>query len=286
MSFDYVWKSSASQFSSNTLTIPDSSALYWMHIGVEVPAGTQAHIQIAGTSMSIWKTYSALNGIDTMTSDGFVQASPGTKLTLITEYATSSSQFNQTYWMGFRLDNYFSPLVAFSVALSKSYGIVGNAIPFDIVLLNAGNKWYSSTSEFIPPQSGIYFFRFSVGVIHGPGSYAETYNVGVQINGEYPCVLQTGIAAFVTENTISPSATFDIVGRTCLLELDTNDRVSVYLIDTRFDSGNNVIISSTTYQQTTFSGFLYSPFAFVFKVSVTRISCWLIKAKYLYCQFT
>lgn len=260
MPFDNVLTTNFSQFSGNTLTIPDTNALYWMHIGVEVPAGTKAHIQVTGTSLSIWKTHTALNDFDSMTSDGFVQTSQGTKLTLSTDYATVSSPYLQPYWVGFRLDNYFTSLVAFSVALSTQFGVLNGVVPFDIILLNIGNGWQQDgTYQFVPPRAGIYYFKFSGGV-----AYNRIYLLGLQINGQNPCSFQTGVAHFVPQNVNSPFDTFDVVSRSCMVEMATTDTAAVYLLakmvallDTTY-----YVISSATYQQTSFSGFLYSPLLF------------------------
>ena len=264
MSFTYVFTSAFSHFSGNAFTIPDSNALYWMHIGIDVPATTQAHLQVTGTKLSIWKTHAALNGIDTMTNDGFVQASQGTKLTLSTDFAASSSSFEQPYWVGFRLDNYFSPLVAFSVALSTPFSDSNVAIPFDIVLYNIGNGWQSSNFQFIPPQTGIYFFRFSAGVVSN-----NTYQIGFKLNDQYPCSLQTGLALFVPPSQASPFDTFDVVSRTCMVEMQTSDIASIVMFGKAWWTNDaDVITSSTVYQQTTFKGFLYSPISFPMRVSI------------------
>ena len=256
MSFDNIIKTSFSHFSSNTLTIPDSNALYWMHIGIDVPANTQAHLQLTGSTLSIWKTHSALNGVDTMTNDGFVQASQGTQLTLSTDFATNSSAINQPYWVGFRLDNYFSPLIAFSVILTSAYGNPNAPVPFDVVLLNLGQGWLHK--EFVPPYAGIYFFRLSVGV-----SFSTPCQLSLRVNGQYPCSFQTGLANYVTAGDNK----FDIVSRTCMIDMETTDVASVYLI-TRMLNNAPCIIGSTKYQQTAFSGFLYSPVSFFTRVSI------------------
>jgi hypothetical protein len=223
-----------------------------MHIATDVPAYTMANMTVPGTSLRIVKSYTTINDTDTMSCDAVVAANPGTVFRVSTGYASSSSVFDIPTWVAFRLDNYFSPLVAFSVACSSRIGgeSLNIAVPFDIEFVDTANAWSSTTKQFTAPQTGIYVFKFSGGVI-----FDTTYLMGLFVDGSVKAAIETGIAKFLANS----STALDVVGTTAMLPVSAGSAVTVMLI--RFTGYDlQPVYSDPVNLLTTFSGFMYSPY--------------------------
>src|SRR5689334_4280195 len=90
--------------STSSLSVT-TSALYWMHVSVDVPAQTQARLFVTGMenpTLVIVKNHTSLSSVDTMSRDGVVSVPIGRTLTLTTDYPTNGTLYYQPYWAGFR----------------------------------------------------------------------------------------------------------------------------------------------------------------------------------------
>lgn len=141
-----------------------SRSLYWMHIGVEITPLTPAYVRLfttTNTSLSI-KTTSTENNTQTISISGLVQLEPGTQMSLISGHNVTAA-----YWLGFTLNKWLDPLVAFYVACSEStlYNSVlmyNTHIRYDVVIFNEGNAWDTGNSRFVAPRDGVYLFSANI----------------------------------------------------------------------------------------------------------------------------
>jgi hypothetical protein len=156
--------SSASYFIVPALNI--SRCLYWMHIGVEVPANSQAYARLStDTNFSFFINKTDVDSSPgTISRSGLVPLEPETHLSVISRYPVTSA-----YWSGFLLNNLMNPLVAFYVGRSNSTKptdyistIDSQHITYDTVIVNDGNGWNAENSQFKAPHTGIYLFSVSV----------------------------------------------------------------------------------------------------------------------------
>ena len=227
--FDYTMTSNWSCFQTNGtyqpafLVVP-TSAVYWMHISVDVPVRTQAHLFLVGTTyqFAIVRNHTSLPGSDTMIRDGVVSLAAGQSVTLVTDYPVQFTGLRQPYWAGFRLDNYFSPLIAISVACTTpviSWAGHQEPIVYDRVLVNIGSAWNTMTNQFTAPVTGIYLFSFSAGVMR-----RANWNpvlVELLVNGLTIKVMGGGVNRHMTQDN-----TIDFISRTFLLVLSQYDNVT------------------------------------------------------------
>ena len=254
MPIDIVMTSNWSCFRLNSTTQSVSlavttSAIYWMHISVDVPMNTPAHLFLSGVSYQFAIVKQALiPGGDTMIRDGVVNVEAGQLVTLVCNYPTEETDLQQPYWAGFRLDNYFSPLIAMSVACTTSVNSwAGHQEPivYDRVLVNIGSAWNTMTNQFTAPVTGIYLFSFSAGVMR-----RANWNpvlVELLVNGMTRKVMGGGVNKQMTQDN-----TIDFISRTFLLVLNKNDNVT------------SVVVESTAYSdktnwQNALHAILYSP---------------------------
>ena len=108
---------------------------------------------------------------------------------------------------------------------------------FDIVSINRGNGWSPSSNAFIAPVTGIYYFSFSFGVQPNQGGLWGYIQIGSTIVCS-SAVLDTDLVGL------------DLSSRGCLLSVKSGDLIKAI-------SHNSM--SDSSYAETTFKGFLYSP---------------------------
>ena len=212
---------------------PSKASIYWMHFGADVPARTMANITLVGSPMNTLKTYSDLIQVDTIAREGVVSAQPYDLNYIASLYSTQ-----RVYWSGFRLDNYFSPLVAFYVARTSPISTIGY-LSYDRTLINEGNGWNSTTNRFVAPYSGVYFFSVSLGQLPKNRTILQIFK-----NGAAVVTIGTAMANLMGSGQ-------DLVGRSHLMSLNVNDYVETY-----FSEGNP--FSDSTNLQISFSGFFYN----------------------------
>jgi hypothetical protein len=254
---------SASYFIVPALNI--SHCLYWMHIGLEVPATTQANVQLStATNFSFF-----INKIDidrspgTISRSGLVQLEPGTHVSVISRYQAASA-----YWSGFLLNNLMNPLVAFYVGKSNSSSpynhsiSIGNLkhLTYDTIVVNEGNGWNAENSQFRALHAGIYLFSVSVAK-NGNMSTAWMILVSLVVNnpGE-PNYAVYGMGKM----DLDSNDNMNTMSTSHLINLAKNDTVRVNCPDT------STLYSDPGTLATSLSGFYYSPMAVD---NVTQVLC-------------
>ena len=215
------------------LAPPSKTSIYWLHFGADIPASTMANITLVGSAMNSLKTYANLTKTDSISREGVVSVQPYDLIYIASMYSTQ-----RIYWSGFRLDNYFSPLVAFYVARTSPISATGY-FSFDRTLVNEGNAWDSTNNRFVAPYSGIYFFTMNLGQLP-----VKRLQYCLYKNGAYIVTVITGMA-----NLMGPGQ--DLVGRSHLMSLNAKDYVQPFITEgTPFSDSTNLQIS--------FSGFFYN----------------------------
>ena len=213
---------------------PHSKAsIYWLHFGADVPARTMANITLVRSVMNILKTYTDLTMTDSIAREGIVSFQPNDIIYITSLYVTQ-----RIYWSGFRLDNYFSPVVAFYVARTSPISSLGY-FSYDRTLVNEGKGWNSTTNRFVAPYSGIYFFTANFGQL--PVKRILFY---FQRNGKSVATIGTAMANLMKSGQ-------DLVGRSHLMFLNTSDYVQTYLYE-------GTPLSDSINLQISFSGFFYN----------------------------
>ena len=223
------------------LAPPLKPSLYWLHIGADIPASTKANItlNVVGLKLNLLKTHTVLSFPDTVAREGVISLNP---LDLI--YATSVFSTLNVLLSGFRLDNYFNPLVAFYVGISFSLQLTGYC-SFDRVLVNEGNAWNSISNRFVAPYDGIYFLSSSAGL-----KPVSTIKSVFEIRKNRVTVTQT-----VSSITALMNQGQDQITRSHLLSLNATDYLQLYIEN----SQAGAMTSDETVLMASFSGFYYSP---------------------------
>ena len=221
---------------TNTFSVSQRS-LYWFQLCVGVPAYTSTYNQINGLDYpTVIYSIAAVYPMDRLSIDTIQWVSPAVSLTVSNNQALFSSSNLETAWLGFRLDNTFSPLIAFDVQLTHYDSSIENgiAINFDRVLVNEGNSYYISNNTFVVPLDGSYFFS-----IITPNGAHITVNSNITLN---VCVCDTAHGNAIGSARASAMMTLnrgDIVRAKALI------------------AGLN--ITGNENGLTNFRGFLYSP---------------------------
>ena len=244
MSVGSVFDSANSWF----LAPPFKPSLYWLHIGADIPAHTMTNItlNVVGPKLNLLKTHTVLSFPDTVAREGVVSLNP---LDLI--YATSVFSTLNVLLSGFRLDNYFNPLVAFYVGISFSTQLSGYC-SFDRVLVNEGNTWNSMNNRFVAPYVGIYLVSFSGGVKPIPSAKAM---FEIHKNGLAVTQTSTSVSGLINQGQ-------DQITHSHLLSLYATDYLQIYI-------SGGVLTSDEDALMTSFSGFFYGlPIAQQVKINI------------------
>ena len=220
-----------------SITVSNSSfaSLYWMHIAVDVPPYTPTHVRISDASLSIFANQTNTNVTVTLAMNGIIGIQPGSTIKLIT--ASSSLA---TYWTGFRINNLFSPVVAFRVVRNTPLTALVQ-ITFDVVLVNEGNAWDASVNKFIAPHDGVYLFSYSGGIRYLKAPFIDFY-----INGTVVYRAAGGLSQYFDSGV-------DMLSKTTVLSLRKTDYIHLSL------SNNDFMYSDSVNHQIAFTGFYYSP---------------------------
>ena len=230
-----------------------TSAIYWMHLSIDVPAHTQARFYLVGTEyqFAIIKNHTSLKEGDTMIRDGVVSVTAGQRLTIASDYPTDTTGVMQPYWAGFRLDNYFNPLVVVSVACTSPTTNVQSGqskrIIYDRILVNIGSAWNATSNLLIVPFKGIYLFSCSAALLRKAKS--NSLVIKLVINGIEQNKLS--VSGGVNRQMIQDNTT-DFISRTFLLSLNQNDQVTGVVLE-------STAYSDTTNWQVALHAVLYSP---------------------------
>ena len=131
--------------------------------------------------------------------------------------------------------------VVFEVHCSATF----STVKFDIVDINIGNGWSSSTKYFTAPVGGIYYFSFSFGTT---ASKKLWYYLQIVNNSTKFCDLE-----LAPEDDATKINGNDVSSRGCLIALNVGNSVSLTAYSASY------AYASSSYGETSFRGFLYSP---------------------------
>jgi hypothetical protein len=146
---------------NSSVVVPTQTSLFWQHLSVGVPSGTSTTCQINGLQFFSGIATTTTNyPNDYITSDTLQWVAASTALSVSNVQQLISNTSYQTAWLGIRLDNCYSPLVAFSVAVNVTSPITG-LISFNRMLVNEGSAWSPSANTFTAPTAGLYFFSIT-----------------------------------------------------------------------------------------------------------------------------
>ena len=244
MDFDNVWSSCANSLvSKKSLLVPLDGVYFFSLCGGlqnKYPL-TYSVVDTSGSTVAqVSRKSSTHNASDTISKDTIVQLSKGQKLYVVkTGCVYDSRDYLLTSWSVFRMTEMFSPLYLFSSRRSTSQMEPGVMVFDDVTVDTRGVALYNSSSGvFNAVADGVYFFAFTTGV---PGG--STQNVTLNVNGVAKVTVYRG--SNVTND-------IDTLSRSVLLELSENDEVTLSLED-------GELYGSKKGEETTFTGFLYSP---------------------------
>ena len=117
-------------------------------------------------------------------------------------------------------------------------------VNFDIVNINIGNGWSPSSKCFVAPVTGAYYFSYSFGTIAANQLW---YHMRISNNNTKFCDFE-----LAPDDKPSKINGADVGSRGCLISLNAGN--SVYVT-----SVNNYANAMSSYGETSFRGFLYSP---------------------------
>ncbi len=159
----YNFTSNSALTAASSLLVTQSS-LYWHHLSVGVPSSYTTYYRLNGVNyITSINTTSSLLLDDMVTSDTLQWMPTNTALFVSNQEHVYSNGYQDTAWLGFQLDNRFSPLYAFHVAnVNRTLNITQYApVTYSSVLVNEGNVWNAVTNTFTAPATGSYFFAYS-----------------------------------------------------------------------------------------------------------------------------
>ena len=243
---------------TNTFSVTQPS-LYWFHLNAGVPAGSGTNFSLNGLNYSAVVYSSAVvYPQDQLTTDTLQYVWPNSKISVSNSQPLFSSSNLETAFLGFRLDNMFSPLVAFGVQLAQVVNITG-VIKFNRILVNEGNGYNISEGAFITPVTGSYFFSVTV---------LTRNTIYVYVNS----IVNKKLTVCLCDD--AHSSTDQVSSRgSVMLALLVNDKVQVHA---------STLISTVNDGLFSFQGFLYSPlFRNLIAWSVSRTSNILGPADYV-----
>ena len=229
---------------TSTFTIL-KTGLYWFHLSAGIPAGKQANYKINGLDyiIGILKNNTAYSD-DQVTVDGLAWVRSGATLNVSTDNDLFSSQYEETSWSWFRLDDAMKHLVAFYVSnINKSGSLAeGNLMTYDKVIVNDGNGWNSNLNVFNAPVNGFYFLSVGIATIKEKISCVE-----LTVNNT---VVVQKVCIYETKHNGN-----ELARASKMMLLRTGDIVSC-IVRTSFYFGN---ASCLYYSQVYLQGFLYEP---------------------------
>ena len=240
INFNPVKLPNSCYFNGVRLSVPLTS-LYWTYLSTDVPPNTPAKVGLVGTenNVKINKTHAKFSSTDTMGRSGVIQIQPGEELMARADYPCS-----RLSWSAFRLDSYFDPLVAFSVARLSPVTSQG-LITFDIVSKNYGQGWNASTNSFTAPKAGQYFFSLS-----GALSPAILYVIRFNVDNNEIQYFEFGAA------NLLQSGDLDLNSVSCFTNLNVGQKITARVT---FSNGASFVFADSKDFQLSLSGMLYSP---------------------------
>ena len=162
-----------------------------------------------------------------------IMVKPGNLLSIISSYATLGIS-----WTIFRLDNIFNSLVAFNVVRSTSFSGLNSQVTFDRVLVNEGNGWDVTNSQFVAPYDGYYVITASGGLTQSTQSSLKLMLNSVDVYSR----CEIGIRTYMESGS-------DQLAVSAIFNLKKGDNVSVV---------SSFLYSSQPNFQIGFSGFYYN----------------------------
>ena len=153
-------KTSPYSVATSTFSVFQRS-LYWFQLCVGVPANTFTYNWLNGLDYpAVIYSTATCYPMDRMSIDTIQWIDPAVSLAVSNNQSLFSSSNLETAWLGFRLDNTFSPLIAFDVQLTHYDSSIENiiSINFDRILVNEGNSYYITNNTFVVPLDGCYYF--------------------------------------------------------------------------------------------------------------------------------
>ena len=227
--------------STNKLKLP-SDSIYFFHINAGTKPGIPVELAITGIGAFPGLTHltSQHNGVDTFGRDIILRGTAGREVFVLMDETSDvyADPGQQTSFTAFDVQSYMSTVdqAIFSVARVSDESSMGR-IMFETVLVDVGDNWQQTNSEYHVPVSGLYFFTASRGTPSGYFSY-----MWIRVNN----VIEKYIYGHDTtsNNGRMSSGSF-------LVYLSAGDVVHV-------EAGNS-IPQSDFRMQTSFSGFHYNP---------------------------
>ena len=240
IAFNAITMTKSSSFNQTQMSVSASDSvesyrIYWMIIGADVPAFSQFFVILKNANFSIVTNQTQVNVTQTLSRSGAIKVQPNSPLALFSIFSLSSA-----YWSGFRLDDVLCPLVAFHVARTTPYAMIGQ-ITYDTIFVNEGQGWQAFSNAFVTPLAGIYVFSFSGGVLAG-----KQYWIDLVVNSVTVRRATGGLGVFI-------STGIDMTSKTTLLGLQSGDKVTIV------NNKDQPLYSDSINLQIAFNGFCYSP---------------------------
>ena len=206
-----------------------------MSAGVPAYQTLQYTLRNSSSTPNILLTHTEYDGELVTSRDDIQYINEGHKLFISSTFPLYSDGLRQTSWSGFKLDDFMSPLILFSVARTSSYYTVNSFVPFEKLLINVGHAWDTCNNQFIVPRTGVYFFSFS------SASVPSTKHQLAFCKNDV-----TMARSFISGGNFSG---IDTSSHSLLLPLNAGDTARIFLAD-------GPVYSDDKYQ-TALSGFLY-----------------------------
>ena len=218
------------------------TGLYWFHFSAGIPTATRASVRLNGATnlAGIFKNNTAYTN-DQVTFDNLQWVSGLSSLSLSTDYSLYSGQYQQTAWLGFRLDTIMNPLVAFLVARDTPPNSqplpTGTLLNYNRIIVNEGNAWKSLNNSFIAPITGVYIFSYTA-----PSNASNECKISLYVNSvatRWVCLCES------SHNDVEYTRVLAVVS------LNVCDKVSFRVASNILYSDDHLLMSA--------QGFYYQP---------------------------
>ena len=218
--------------------VAQNSGLYWMHVAADIALRTPALLSLDDSALILSKKSRNLSGADTICKDGIVFVRKASQSFLVSKHSTVG-----IYWLGFRLDTLFEPLIAFHVVRTTSINVKKKLVSFDKVLWNVGNPWNNFSNQFVVPYDGFYFFSFRGGVESG-----SKFSIFLKRDESEMCQATASVGKIMDRSEV------DFTSKSCFISLKKRDKITLHGTDK-----GPFIYSNGKDQEISLLGFFYSP---------------------------
>lgn len=167
---------------------------------------------------------------------------------MTSKYATAATSAQVPYLVGFHIGSSVADdsAVTFSAASSISQWLNnGDSVRFDVTIVNIGNGWQSSSSQFEAPQDGVYFLSYSVGI-----KVSQHTCVMIRIDDTDTFCLVDHVSPGIAQIIVAPNEV-DVQSGAGMVSLKHGQVVTM-------KARTPNVYSDAERRQTAMSGFLYS----------------------------